>query len=343
MEVRGAWINPHHWYVVALASQLQSAPLGVILGEQSIVLFRDENRKIYALADRCPHRLVKLSRGKVVGGTIECAYHGWTINGQGKCVKIPYLEEGQKLPTGAIKTYPVKECHGFIWVFLGNPHLAELTPCLPVPEWDDLNYISSVTEFTVNCHFSFLIENLMDMYHGHLHHSYQAWAQPKLKSIVVNETEVIANYDAQSYYRIDRIWSVSQLFLPWLRQLHPTTLQVRYIYPHWQATLGEDFRIYCLFAPIDRTKTRAYLLHFTSLQNFPNLHKLPHWFRLAVKNMFHNSAKLLLDNLVRQDILMLEDEQAAHDRQLGRPLEINSALIAVQKLIHTQAQKSEQA
>lgn len=337
--VREAPINPHHWYVAALASQLTDKPLGITLWQQPVVLFRDSNQVVHALEDSCPHRFVKLSRGRVVNGELECAYHGWCIDRRGKCSKIPYLEPGQKLPTRGLKTYPVLERDGFIWIFLGNPDLAEATKGFAVPEWYHLNYISSVTEFTVNCHFSFLIENLMDMYHGHLHDTYQAWAQPQLKSIETNEQEIIANYDAQSYYRVDRIWSVSQLFLPWLRQLHPAPLQVRYAYPHWRASLGEDFRIYCLFAPIDRSHTRAFLLHFTSLERFPNLHKLPSWFRLWIKKTFHNSAKSLLNNLVKQDILMLKDEQNSYDREGRKPLEINRTLIAVQKLIENQASR----
>lgn len=81
-----------------------------------------------------------------------------------------------------------------------------------LPEWEHLNYIASVT--TINCpgHFSYLIENLMDMYHGHLHDNYQAWAEANLKEIETTSQRIDVLYTAQSYYRIDKIWSVSQLF-----------------------------------------------------------------------------------------------------------------------------------
>ncbi len=337
-KVREAPINPNHWYAVALANRVSVSPVAVELWRQPLVLFRDSGGTIHALEDRCPHRFVKLSRGRVVNDQLECAYHGWCIDRGGKCTHIPYLEPDQALPTRNIKVYPVLEQDGFIWVFPGDANLAPKTDRFPLPEWHDLNYICSVTEFTVGCHFSFLIENLMDMYHGHLHDNLQAWAEPKLRTIGGDENQVTATYDAQSYYRVDRIWSVSQLFFPALRQLHPEVLQVSYNYPHWRASLGDDFRICCLFAPIDRSNTRAFLLHFTSLERFSNLHKLPHWFRLGIKNLFYNSAKYLLDNLVKQDMLMLNDEQHAYDRCPKTPLEINRALIAVQKLIETQAQ-----
>ena len=43
-----------------------------------------------------------------------------------------------------------------------------------VPEWDHLNYIATVSIINCNAHYSYLIENLMDMYHGHLHQDLQA-------------------------------------------------------------------------------------------------------------------------------------------------------------------------
>ena len=338
-DLRQLEINPNHWYVVARSVEVTNQPLGVVLWQQPIVLYRDSQGQVQALDDRCPHRYVKLSRGQVVGDAIECAYHGWQINAQGKCAAIPYLEANQKLPACLVQRYPVQEQDGFIWLFAGKAKLATQVPLLGVPEWDHLNYIASVTTIDCQAHFSYLIENLMDMYHGHLHQNYQAWAEAQLQDLYIDSDRVDAYYQAQSYYRIDKIWSVSQLFFPALRQLHPEPLTVSYIYPHWVSTLGEDFKIYCLFCPIGPTQTRAYLLHFTSLNAFPNLHKLPIKFRQFVKNALFNSAKGLLNGLVQQDVVMLEDEQQAYLRRSEPPHELNRALIGVQKLIRMQAEQ----
>lgn len=128
-------------------------------------------------------------------------------------------------------------------------------------------------------------------------------------------------------------------FFPALRRLHPEPLRVSYIYPHWSSSLGEDFKIYCLFCPIDETTTKAYLIHFTSLQAFWRLHKLPVWFRRFVKNSLFNAAKGLLDGLVEQDIAMIKQEQEAFNRNpLRRNYELNGAIAPVQKLIINQWQ-----
>lgn len=339
-DLRQLGINPDHWYVVARSTEVTNKPLGVVLWQQPIVLYRDSQGQVQALDDRCPHRYVKLSRGQVVGDQIECAYHGWQIDAQGKCAAIPSLEAHQKLPACRVRRYAVQEQDGFIWLFGGEAEQAMQVSLLGVPEWEHLNYIASVTVIDCQAHFSYLIENLMDMYHGHLHQNYQAWAEAQLQDLSEAGDRVDAHYQAQSYYRIDKIWSISQLFFPALRRLHPEPLTVSYIYPHWVSTLGEDFKIYCLFCPVSPTQTRAYLLHFTSLNAFPNLHKLSVGFRRFVKNALFNSSKGLLDGLVQQDIVMLEDEQQAYLRRSEPPHELNRALVSVQRLIRTQAEQS---
>lgn len=340
LDVRTCGINKNHWYVAAQSAEVMDQPFAFTLWHEHFVLYRDRQGQVHALEDRCPHRQVKLSSGQVVGDYIECSYHGWQFDAEGTCAHVPYLSDNQKRPSCKIRALPVREQDGFIWVFPGNPAVLEQTKLEPlaIPEWDHLNYIVSVTTIDCEGHFSYLIENLMDMYHGHLHDNYQAWASAQLKEIEVTDSRVDAHYEAQSYYKIDKIWSISQLFFPALRKLHPEPLDVSYIYPNWSATLGNDFKIMCLFCPTHETHIRAYLLHFTSLNAFWRLHKLPVPFRRWVKNLCFNAAKGLLDGLVEQDVLMIEQEQQAYLAHPERQnVELNRTIMAVQRLIKKQA------
>jgi len=338
LNIRQLGINPHHWYVVARSSEVLSSPVGVTLWNHPIVLYRDNSGVVHALEDRCPHRQVKLSHGRVKVDYLECVYHGWQFAPSGECVVVPYLAANQKLPNCQIRQYALKEQDGFIWLFPGDTAKAELVSPLRVPEWEHLNYIATVSTIECKAHYSFLIENLMDMHHGHLHEQYQAWASAELKDLQESNNRVDAHYQAQSYYKIDKICSILQLFFPKLRRLHPEPLDVSYIYPHWVSTLGEDFKIYCLFCPVSETVTRAYLIHFTSLNAFWRLHKLPVWFRSFIKNSLFGSAQKLLDGLVRQDVKMMEEEQQAYlDTPKRRVYELNRALVSVQRLIRSQA------
>jgi phenylpropionate dioxygenase-like ring-hydroxylating dioxygenase large terminal subunit len=340
-SLREVGVNLNHWYAIARSAELDQKPLAVTLWHQPIVLYRDRSGSPIALQDRCPHRQVKLSEGTVENDNIACAYHGWQFSPDGACAHIPYLEPQQKLPNCTLRCYPVKEQDGFIWLFPGEAALADQIPPMGVPEWEHLNFIGSLALIDVKAHYSFLIENLMDMYHGHLHGGAQVWANPVLTKLTVDEEHIHAHYDAESYYRIDKIWSATQLIFPALRRLHPEPLDVYYYYPHWRATLGEDFVIYCLFCPIDETHTRAHLLHFTSLGRFPKLHKTPVAVRRFFKDIFTNSASPVLRRLVREDVLMLEQEQNAYaDNPAYKGPELNRALTAVQRLITHQAAKT---
>ncbi|MEM1366569.1 MAG: aromatic ring-hydroxylating dioxygenase subunit alpha [Cyanobacteria bacterium P01_H01_bin.15] len=331
LDLRTCGIDPHHWYVVAPSAALTTKPLSTTLWYEEIVLFRDEQGQIHALTDMCPHRQVKLSGGTVVGDSLECAYHGWRFNGQGDCAWVPSLK--RKLPNCRVKAFPVREQDGFIWIYLAAGQPREIEP-LPIPEWSELNFIGSVAEMKAQAHFSYVIANLMDMHHGHLHRAHQPWAHAQLENLTLKSGRVDAIYQAQSYYRIDKIWSVLQLFLPFLRQLHPENLQVSYCYPHWYAELGEEFRLYGLLCPETRTSTRIYLLHFVSLGAFKNLHKLPVPFRRWVKNRLFNAAQGLLDALLAEDVVMIEQEQQAfqqNPQQSNR--EVNPAVLKAEQLI----------
>lgn len=339
-DVRQLGINPNHWYVVARSSEVTNQPMSVVLWQHVIAVYRDSTGKIHALEDRCPHRQVKLSHGQVVGNDLECAYHGWRFNTSGECAAVPYLAANQKLPNCLIRSYPVKEQDGFIWLFPGEEE-PDVEP-LGLSEWDHLNYIATVSVINCHAHYSYLIENLMDMYHGHLHQDLQAWAEAALQDIDEDANRVTAHYTAQSYYKIDKIWSISQLFIPALRRLHPEPLDVSYIYPHWASKLGQDFKIYCLLCPVNETQTKAYLIHFTSLNAFWRLHKLPVWFRRFVKDSLFGAAQKLLDGLVLQDVKMIEEEQQAYLQNPDRRnYELNRALVSVQRLMRSQVEKVE--
>lgn len=64
-------------------------------GEQ-VAVFRGQDGTAYVVDAYCPHLGANLAvGGRVVGGCIECPFHGWQFRGNdGKCVRIPYAEKG---------------------------------------------------------------------------------------------------------------------------------------------------------------------------------------------------------------------------------------------------------
>jgi phenylpropionate dioxygenase-like ring-hydroxylating dioxygenase large terminal subunit len=123
----------NYWYPVMASRVLrEKKPRPITLCGEKIVLVRNAGR-IYGLHDRCPHRGVKLSAGRCeFPGLLTCAYHGWTYDlGTGDLVAA--LTDGPDSPivgkTGVrVKTYPVEERVGVVWVYVGD------LPAPPVEE-----------------------------------------------------------------------------------------------------------------------------------------------------------------------------------------------------------------
>ena len=55
-----------HWHPVALSRELKAAPLQVQLHGEELCLFRLKDGKVGAVSDKCLHRGMSLSCGKVI-------------------------------------------------------------------------------------------------------------------------------------------------------------------------------------------------------------------------------------------------------------------------------------
>lgn len=110
------------WWAVARSEEINNEkPVNVDIGDQPVVLWRDNVGVVRALEDRCPHRRAPLSLGCVLGnGMIQCGYHGWTYDGAtGHLEDIPNLKNNQKFPKlYRAQAFTVSESGGFIRVCL---------------------------------------------------------------------------------------------------------------------------------------------------------------------------------------------------------------------------------
>ncbi|CAD6548671.1 aromatic ring-hydroxylating oxygenase subunit alpha [Paraburkholderia metrosideri] len=167
-DLRRVGIHPDYWYPLAWSHEVKAGKThGVTFAGDPIVLARTESGKVFALEDRCAHRQVPLHQGVVDGESIRCGYHGWTYDCSGKCIDVPYLGR-ERLPNG-VRSYPCQELAGLIFVFPGDAALAEQRPLPDLGSVADKKYKTRRFGRPVNCHYSFMHENLMDMNHQFLH------------------------------------------------------------------------------------------------------------------------------------------------------------------------------
>ena len=168
-DLRKTNIAPDFWYPIARARDLKAGKLlAAGFAGSPIVLARTKSGELLALEDRCAHRQVPLHVGVVAGNAIRCGYHGWEYNAQGKCVSVPYLDRCRLKPNN-VRHFPVREAYGLLFVFPGDAARAEATPFPYIPSASDPAYKMRYLDRLIDCHYSFMHENLMDMNHQFLH------------------------------------------------------------------------------------------------------------------------------------------------------------------------------
>ena len=76
----------------------------------NVAVFRTADDRVFALADRCPHKGGPLSQGIVHGNRVACPLHGWNVE----------LETGTAVEPdeGCTARYPARVADGWVLVAL---------------------------------------------------------------------------------------------------------------------------------------------------------------------------------------------------------------------------------
>lgn len=171
LSTPGRWsvAFPQRWWYPACRSEvLRRSPHAVSLMDLPLVLFRDGQGVAHALEDRCPHRNVPLSLGRVqTDGTLQCAYHGWQFDGSGRCTAIPALaaagSEGGT-PRDAVAR-PVREQDGMVWVWGSAEHPPSSDP-FALPDLGTGPLVGEVVfQRDIDCTVHASVENALDVPH----------------------------------------------------------------------------------------------------------------------------------------------------------------------------------
>jgi phenylpropionate dioxygenase-like ring-hydroxylating dioxygenase large terminal subunit len=154
------------WYCVGWSVDLHERPLGIRVLDQELVLFRTSDGTPIALDGRCPHRFAPLSRGKVRGDEIECCYHGLRFNRAGLCTVNPH-GKGIIPPRAKVRSYPMQDRNGALWVWMGDPELADAGKIVSFDFVSDRKQWAGVTGYLkINADYQLVIDNLLDLTHA---------------------------------------------------------------------------------------------------------------------------------------------------------------------------------
>jgi len=153
------------WYVAAWSDQIAAGkPFAMSILGEGIALYRaGESGRIVALQDRCVHRLAPLSLGRCEGDRLRCMYHGLLFNPDGTVAEIP----GQAMvpPQARVRAYPVIERASWVWVWMGDPALADEALLPPAIGPDDPDYIMGHGQLDYAAEARLINDNLLDFSH----------------------------------------------------------------------------------------------------------------------------------------------------------------------------------
>jgi phenylpropionate dioxygenase-like ring-hydroxylating dioxygenase large terminal subunit len=155
---------PEQWFIACRSRALRDRPLGMTLQGVPLVLFRGAGARPAALEDRCPHRNAPLTAGRVRGGELECAYHGWRFAAGGACVAVPGLAAPPEARATRATAFPCVEQDGYVWVY-STPGREPRRAPFAFPHLGDAGYTTVRREVEVRSTLLAALENTLDVPH----------------------------------------------------------------------------------------------------------------------------------------------------------------------------------
>ena len=309
-DLRRIGAHPDHWYPVAWSRELKAGKsFATGFAGEPIVLVRPLDGPVFALEDRCAHRQVPLSKGVVDGCSIRCCYHGWRYDDSGRCIDVPYLGKG-KLPNG-VRSYPCFERDGIVFVWPGMAPL-QADPPDRIGAAAEPAYKTRRFGKVVQCHYTFMHENLMDMNHQFLHRRTTGKVAPRYLGSRDGSGWIEVDY---SFSRPDQKPPLGEAVITGALRGRARTardlMTVRTEYPYqtlrmWTRADEPVLNVWLGYTPVDAAQRRNRTFVVLSVRR----PKVPGMLDIAWPMLAWFTSRVFAE-----DCEIVEMEQAAHDAQ----------------------------
>lgn len=301
----------NQWYLACFLHELEKTNLlKKTIVKQDFIIFKNTKNNISILEDRCCHRNVHLSLGKVCNENIKCGYHGWEFNTEGKCVHIPIIENNENIPQKAqVKKYPHKIKHQAVWVYIGENNKIDNAS---IPNFEAMDHYPFVYNYhTLKANIKLVAESLFDA--QHINHVHSKSINTLLGKLKEPKTQYIIETKGSelhgSYHRINNSSIFEKIYFGW-NKLIDTNFS--FWYPH-SSMLSSNFPkhlhfparkliIYEHFYQID--DENVMMIQITA---WKNIFRFNPWF--AKWFMKRKS-----DKIVNEDIAFLESNKKWHQQ-----------------------------
>jgi len=300
-----------------------------ILGED-LVLFKSTKGEVGLLHDRCSHRGVSLSYGRVEERGIACAYHGWLYDTKGNCLETPAEPADSNFcRTVKHKAYPVQKLAGLYWAYLGP----EPAPAIPKYDvWartDGWHWLRALPQ--LDCNWLQAMENSVDTAQLHILHQELVTDGFKVESTTRGTIDNLVKYEMEEFthgiikrriFRDGKVEEHPLLFPTVLRQANRTQIRV----------------------PIDDTHTYVVYVHFVpdSAEPRPANDAVPVNYRKPFKNppdARHPFAKHRLDEVDAQDFMAWETQGPILDRTRERLAASDRGVVLYREMLKREIDK----
>lgn len=262
---------PNQWYVVLSSSQVKQRPIGVTRMGEKLVFWRDAEGRVACLRDRCAHRGVALSKGKVLeDGRLQCPFHGFEYDETGRIRRIP--ANGRQAPVPerfrghAYRTY---EAHGFIWIWWGDGEPEPEEPFFFEGLTEDFTYGAAIDPW--HAHYTRVIENQLDVVHLPFIHANSIGRGNR----TLVDGPVVRWLDENRFYlyTYNRVDDGTPPRRP--EEIEPdpeNDFRLGFIFPNlWQNYIAPDVRVMAAFVPVDDAHTLLYLRFYQRFMTLPVL------------------------------------------------------------------------
>ncbi len=172
-EMDGIWHGD--WVFVTTEDHVgtRGDQLPVIIGDQPVLLWRNQQGELVAMSNLCAHRGTLLVDQPSSSKRIQCPYHAWTYNDDGRLLSVPFAPNNAIDKTAhCLPKYRVESWHGLVFVSL-NPDVEPLTERFAAVEphviahgIDQMAHRSDQQDTQEwDCNWKLAIVNAMESYH----------------------------------------------------------------------------------------------------------------------------------------------------------------------------------
>ena len=173
-ELRRIW--QRNWIYVSRSTEVAKPRSfrSFELGDQRVLLVRDDDGVLQGFYNTCRHRgaaLCRESEGVLRSGALICPYHAWVYNLQGELLRTSSKRHGEGFDVADYSLYKirVRETRGFVFVALEDPPPFERNFDPPLDRLDawpleDLA-VGHVLTKTIQCNWKIFWENFNECLH----------------------------------------------------------------------------------------------------------------------------------------------------------------------------------